>query len=91
MGHTNKTKLWGNSILQWKVHPCSFTDLIDMYVQQVETMSEHTFLASWNYVQFKKCKNNLQIGDVLIINDLPRITCVYTKMSPKVCTGNTNK
>ena len=40
-----------------------------MYVQQVETMSEHTFPASWNYVQFKKCKNNLQIRDVLIVND----------------------
>ena len=32
-------------------------------------MSEHTFLASWNYVQFKKCRNNLHIGDALIVND----------------------
>ena len=57
------------SYLHWKVHHCSITDLIHMYIKQVETMSEHTFHASWNYVQFKKCKNNLQIGDVSIVND----------------------
>ena len=40
-----------------------------MYIEHIAHMSEHTFFASWNYVQFKKCKNNLQIGDVLIVND----------------------
>ena len=34
----------------------------------MHAMSEHTFLASWNYVQFKKCRNNL-LGDILIVND----------------------
>ena len=32
-------------------------------------MSEYTFLASWNYVQFKKCRDNLLVGDILIVND----------------------
>ena len=57
------------SYLYWKVHHCSYSDLINMYVRHVAHMSEHTFFASWNYVQFKKCRNNLQIGDVLIVND----------------------
>ena len=66
---TKENKESTQSYLHWKVHHSSYRDLIDMYIKQVDAMSEHTFLASWNYVQFKKCKNNLQVGDILIVND----------------------
>ena len=66
---TKENKESTQSYLHWHVHHCSYRDLINLYVKQIHAMSEHTFLASWNYVQFKKCKNNLQVGDILIVND----------------------
>ena len=32
-------------------------------------MSEHTFFASWNYVQYKKCKNLIESGEVVMVQD----------------------
>ena len=32
------------SYLHWKVHHCSYSDLIGMYVKHIAHMSEHTFL-----------------------------------------------
>ena len=55
---TKETNGATQSYLHWKVHHFSYSDLINMYVKHIAHMSEHTFFASWNYVQFKKCKNN---------------------------------
>ena len=32
-------------------------------------MAEHTFMASWNYCQFKRAKKNLLPGQCLLIHD----------------------
>ena len=55
---TKENKESTQSYLHWDVHHCSYRDLINLYMKQIHAMSEHTFLASWNYVQFKKCRNN---------------------------------
>ena len=66
---TKENKESTQTYLHWDVHHCSYRDLINLYIKQIHAMSEHTFLASWNYVQFKKCRDNLQVGDILIFND----------------------
>ena len=41
-------------------------------------MAEHTFMATWNYCQFKQAKNHLENGDVLIVNDFAQnYLCLY--------------
>ena len=57
------------SYLQWKVERCSYQDLIDRYVTLLDVMAEHTFMASWNYCQFKRAKKNLLPGQLLFIHD----------------------
>ena len=32
-------------------------------------MAEHTFMATWNYCQYKKVKQNFVEGDVLMVDD----------------------
>ena len=44
------------SYLHWKVDRCSYQDLIDRYIDQLNFMAEHTFMASQNYCQFKLAK-----------------------------------
>ena len=57
------------SYLHWKVERCSYQDLIDRYIAQLNFMVEHTFMASWNYCQFKLAKKNLLPGQVLLVHD----------------------
>ena len=57
------------SYLAWKHLRLSFDDILDLYVNQLSEMSEHSFFASWNYVQYKQCKNILQTGEVLMVQD----------------------
>ena len=32
-------------------------------------MGEHSFYATWNYVQYKQCKVNLEPGEVVMVHD----------------------
>ena len=57
------------SYLHWKVDRCSYEDLIDRYIAQLDSMAEHTFTASWNYCQFKLAKKNLLPGQVILVHD----------------------
>ena len=57
------------SFLHWKVECYSYQDLIDAYITQLNFMAEHTFMASWNYSQFKLAKKNLLPGQVLLVHD----------------------
>ena len=44
------------SFLDWKFERCNYTGLIDLLMEHMSTMSEHTFMALWNYVQYKQAK-----------------------------------
>ena len=44
------------SFLDWKIERCNYSELIDLLMEHMSTMSEHTFIASWNYVQYKQAK-----------------------------------
>ena len=57
------------SFLQWKVDRCSYEDLINLYIKQLDFMPEHVFMASWNYCQFKCAKKNLLAGEIIIIHN----------------------
>ena len=35
----------------------------------MSTISEHIFMASWNYVQYKQARRNILIGDVITVHD----------------------
>ena len=35
----------------------------------LEKMAEHSFNASWNYVQYKQAKKNIRPGDVIFVHD----------------------
>ena len=57
------------SYLQWDVERCSYSDLIDKYVDILDAMAEHVFMASWNYCQFKAAKQNILHGEVVVVHD----------------------
>ena len=57
------------NFLQWDVDWYSYAGLIDKYVELLEAMAEHVFMASWNYGQFKIAKNNLISGEVLLVHN----------------------
>ena len=35
----------------------------------MEVMAEHSFMASWNYVQYKEAKRNISVGYVIFVHD----------------------
>ena len=57
------------NFLQLDVDHCSYAGLINKYVELLEAMAEHVFMASWNYGQFKIAKDNLISGEVLLVDD----------------------
>ena len=32
-------------------------------------MAEHTFMASWNYIEYKQARKNILVGDVIFVHD----------------------
>ena len=38
-------------------------------MEAMEGMVEHTFMASWNYCQYKQDRKNILIGDVIFVHD----------------------
>ena len=79
------------SYLHWNHERLDYEGLLNLYCEQLQDMAKHTFMATWNYCQYKKAKQNLTEGAVLIEDGLIRIICVSTKLSPKDCICSTNK
>ena len=66
------------SFLHWKFFRMSYEEMLDMYCEQLESMSMHTFMASWNYSQYKKAKQNLQAGEVIMVHDFSQnYLCIH--------------
>ena len=38
-------------------------------MEHVETMAEHSFVALWNYVQYKEARRNISVGYVMFVHD----------------------
>ena len=57
------------SYLHWKFERCNYIQLIDLLMEHMYNMSEHTFMALWNYVQYKQAKKNILMGDVTFVHD----------------------
>ena len=53
----------------WKHLRLSFDDILHLYLKQLSEMSEHSFFASCNYVQYKNCKNVIKTGEVVMVQD----------------------
>ena len=79
------------SFLHWKVEHYSYQDLIDAYITQLNFMAEHTFMASWNYSQFKLAKKNLLPGQVLLVHDFAQNYLCLMQMSHRGCIGNISR
>ena len=57
------------SYLHWKFERCNYIELIDLLMEHMYNMSEHNFMASWNYMQYKQAKKNILVGDVIFVHD----------------------
>ena len=57
------------SFLSWKFERCNYVELVDLLMTKMKSMSEHTFMASWNYVQYKQARKNILVGDVIMVHD----------------------
>ena len=57
------------SYMHWKYHSLNYEELLDMYQNQLESMSKHSFLAAWNFHQYIVCKNNLEEGEIAVVLD----------------------
>ena len=69
----NKTKILPNgnrqTYLHWTFLRLSYAELLEKMCEQLEAMSVHTFMASWNYNQYKKAKQNLKPGVIIMVHD----------------------
>ena len=66
---TKVTEEVKQSYLHWNYERLNYEGLLNLYCEQLEDISEHTFMATWNYYQYKKVKQNVVEGDVLIVNN----------------------
>ena len=57
------------SFLTWKFEHCNYEELVDLLMTHMKTMAEHTFMASWNHVQYKQARKNILVGDVIMVHD----------------------
>ena len=55
--------------LDWKFERCSYVDLINLLINHVKSMAEHSFMASWNYYQYKLARRNIIWGDIIMVHD----------------------
>ena len=58
-----------SSYLAWEHLQLSFDTILDLYLKHLSEMSEHTFFASSNYVQYKNSKRNITSGEVVMVQD----------------------
>ena len=57
------------SFLDWKFERCSYLQLINLLQKHITSMAEHSFMASWNYWQYKLARRNIIEGDVIMVHD----------------------
>ena len=38
-------------------------------MEHMEVMAEHSFMALWNYVQYKEARRNISVGYVIFVHD----------------------
>ena len=57
------------SFLDGKFERCSYVDLINLLMNHVKPMAEHSFMASWNYWQYKLARRNIIQGDIIMVHD----------------------
>ena len=57
------------SFLHWKFERCDYLGLIDLLLNQASSMAEHSFMANWNYWQYKLAKRNITEGDIILVHD----------------------
>ena len=72
-------KQWGNksqmkngerqTFMHWKHLHLDYQGQLDVYINQLSGMAEHSFYATWNYIQHKRCKGNLESGEVVMVHD----------------------
>ena len=79
------------SFLHWKFEWCNYLGLIDLLMKEASAMAEHSFLASWNYWQYKLAKRNIIEGDVILVHDLHGIICANIREKCKDCTDVMSK
>ena len=57
------------SFLHWKFERCSYLQIINLLQKHITSMAEHSFMASWNYWQYKLARRNIIKGDVIMVHD----------------------
>ena len=57
------------SFLHWKFELCNCEELVNLLIKQMEVMTEHSFMASWNYVQYREARKNISLGQVIFVRD----------------------
>ena len=71
------------SYLNWNVDRYSYLDLIDLYVQHLHFMAEHSFIATWNYCQFKRARTNIKPRELLLVNDFAQNYLCFLQNEPQ--------
>ena len=66
---TERTNGKVNSFLHWKFDRCNYLRLIDLLLNKATSMAEHSFMASWNYWQYKLARRNIIEGDLILVHD----------------------
>ena len=66
---TEKKEGVSQSFLDWKFERCNYVELIGLLMDKMTMMSEHTFMASWNYCQYKQARKDILVGDVIYVHD----------------------
>ena len=57
------------SYLHWKFERCNYLELVILLITHLKSMAEHSFMASWNYWQYKQAKRNIIPGDIIMVHD----------------------
>ena len=57
------------TFVHWKFNCCNYLGLMDLLLNQASSMAEHSFMASWNYWQYKLAKRNIIEGDIILVHD----------------------
>ena len=60
------------SFLDWKFERCSYLQLINPLTPYVKSITEHCFMASWSYWQYKLARRSVIEGDVIMVHDFPQ-------------------
>ena len=79
------------SFLHGKFEHCDYLGLIDLLLNQASSMAEHSFMASWNYWQYKLAKRNIIEGDIILVHDFAQNYLYQHQREVQGCTGIMSK